>query len=172
MIRHALIAIAIVFSAATSHAKQSLQITTIILVRHAEKAGPSGDVPLTAAGLNRAKELARVLGSAGISAIYTTPFLRVRQTAEPLATALHITPVELKTGDTYARDLVKAIMRGHKGRTVLVIGHSNTTVDVLRQLKIANPPAIADSEYDDLFVCTIGGAKPKLLALRYGAVAR
>ncbi|HEY3056398.1 MAG TPA: phosphoglycerate mutase family protein [Thermoanaerobaculia bacterium] len=172
MIKHSLIAIAIVFSAASSNARPSPQITTIILVRHAEKAGPSGDVLLSAAGFDRAKELARVLGSAGISAIYTTPFHRVRQTAEPLATALHITPVEVETGDTYARDVVNAIMRDHKGQTVLVIGHSNTTVDVLRQLKIPNPPSITDSQYDDLFLCTISGATRKLLVLHYGAVAR
>ena len=147
-------------------------ITTIILVRHAEKAGPSGDVPLNVAGIARANELARVLGSADIAAIYTTPFARVRQTAEPLASALHLTPIEAKTGDTYARDVVKRIMRDHKGQTVVVIGHSNTTVDVLRQLRIANPPTIKDSQYDDLFVCTIGGAKPELLPLRYGAPAR
>src|SRR5438105_12994297 len=82
-------------------------ITTIILVRHAEKAGPSGDVPLNAAGVARANELARVLGTADIAAIYTTPFVRVRQTAQPLANALHLTPIEVKTGDTYARDVVK-----------------------------------------------------------------
>ena len=63
-------------------------------------------------------------------------------------------------------------MRDHKGQTVVVIGHSNTTVDVLRQLRIANPPTIKDSQYDDLFICTLGGAKPKLLTLRYGAPAR
>ncbi|HEV8658464.1 MAG TPA: phosphoglycerate mutase family protein [Thermoanaerobaculia bacterium] len=166
------LAFLVMIAAVLTCAQRPPTITTIILVRHAEKSGPKGDVPLSAAGVIRAKELARVLGSAGISAIYTTPFIRVRQSAEPLANAIHITPVEVKTGDTYARDLVNAIMRDHKGQTVLVIGHSNTTVDVLRQLEIANPPAIADSEYDDLFVCTIGGATPKMLTLHYGAVAR
>ena len=172
MTRQALIAIAVVLSAATSYAKRAPAITTVILVRHAEKAGPTGDVPLNDAGFTRAKELARVLGSAKIAAIYTTPFRRVQQTADPLASALGIEPTVVKTSDTYARDVIAAILRDHKGETVLVVGHSNTTVDVLRQLGFADQPPIPDSEYDDLFVCTLGGASPKLLTLHYGAVAR
>src|SRR5205807_10112633 len=48
------------------------KVTTIIIVRHAEKAGPEGDVPLSDAGHARAEELARVPGSAGVTAIYDT----------------------------------------------------------------------------------------------------
>jgi len=68
---------------------------------------------------------------------------------------------------------VAKILADHAGETVLVVGHSNTTPDVLRQLGIANPPSIADSQYDDLFVVTLAtGAPARLVRLRYGAAAR
>jgi hypothetical protein len=54
-----------------------------------------------------------------------------------------------------------------------VVGHSNTTPDVLRALGVTAAPAIADSEYDNLFLLTFApGVAPRLLVLRYGGVAR
>jgi broad specificity phosphatase PhoE len=145
-------------------------ITTVILVRHAEKAGPSGDVPLSPAGISRANELVRVLAGTSIAAIYVTPYIRTEQTAQPLATAHHLDPVITKNMDTYARDVASAILRDHKGQTVVVIGHSNTTPQVIRTLGVPNPPEIPDSEYDNLFVVSLAdGVAPKLISLKYGA---
>ena len=144
-------------------------ITTVILVRHAEKAGASGDVPLSPAGISRANELARVLSGTSIAAIYVTPYLRTEQTAQPLAAAHHLDPIIAKNMDTYARDVVSAILRGHKGQTVVVVGHSNTTPQVIRTLGISNPPAVADSEYDNLFVVSVVDGGAKLVSLKYGA---
>jgi broad specificity phosphatase PhoE len=61
---------------------------TIFLVRHAEKADTSDDPLLSPAGEARAKDLARLLGDAGVTAIYTSPFRRTVKTAEPLASKL------------------------------------------------------------------------------------
>src|SRR6476469_7761911 len=126
--------------------KTLLLITTIILVRHGEKAGASGDVPLSPAGIVRATDLARVLTEANVAAVYTTPYLRTEQTAGPVAKAAGIEPIVIEAGKTYAHDVVDKIMHDHKGQTVLVVGHSNTTVDVLRELGVLNPRTIADSE--------------------------
>ena len=57
----------------------------------------------------------------------------------------------------------------HQGEVVLVVGHSNTTVDLIAALGVPTPPTIADHQYDHLFFVTIlpdGGAR--LLTLRYG----
>ena len=168
MKRTALLLIA-VFTASVVSAATS-PITTVILVRHAEKAGASGDVPLSTAGVERANELARILAGTSIAAIYETPFLRTEQTAGPLATAHHLKPVVIDANETYARDVVAAILRDHKGETVVVVGHSNTTPEVIKQLGIANAPSIPDAEYDNLYIVSLAdGAAPKLLALKYGA---
>ncbi len=148
-------------------------VTTIIIVRHAEKAGPEGDVPLSEAGRARAEELARVLGSASVTAIYDTQFVRTQQTAAPLAEAMHLTPTHVQTGPEYAKTVIHDIDQQPAGATIVVVSHSNTIPDVLKALGILQPPPICDTQYDDLFVVTrVTGAPPKLTLLRYGPVAR
>src|SRR5687768_13117446 len=92
-------------------------VTTVILVRHAEKIDDKAltDPELTEAGRTRAHELARMLAPAGIKAIYATPFHRTRQTAAPLAKALGLEAVEVKTGKTYANDVASLIRKEHGG---------------------------------------------------------
>jgi broad specificity phosphatase PhoE len=148
-------------------------VTTVILVRHAEKASQADDSPLTAAGTERANELARVLAGVKVDAIYTTQFRRVQDTAIPIATALGITPIVRNTGATYAADLAKHIRDTHAGQTVLVVGHSNTTIAVMKALGATEVTPMPESEYDNLFVLTdVDGAAPKVVALRFGAAAR
>jgi broad specificity phosphatase PhoE len=151
-------------------------VTTVILVRHAEKLSQDDASPLTPAGSDRAKELARVLTGVKFDAIYVTQFRRVQDTAAPVAAAAGLTPLERKAGPAfprYAADLAKEILADHRGQTILVVGHSNTTVDVMKALGATNVASIDDrTEFDNLFVLTeVDGAAPKFVALRYGAVA-
>src|SRR5258708_15506218 len=72
--------------------------TTVIVIRHAEKAAVSeSDPPLSAAGEARAALLARVLrdtpGPGPLDAIYISSALRNPLTAAPLAWRLGITPL-------------------------------------------------------------------------------
>lgn len=168
MKRLALCALLAVMTATTEAA------TTIILVRHAEKAPVGGDMPLSEAGAARAKELARVLAGAGVTAIYTTQYRRTRETVAPLAEALKLTPEAIEAGGKeYAANVVKTIRENHPGGTVVVAGHSNTTVDVLRELGMKDPPFIPEPQFDDLFVCTLAGDAPAIcVALRYGEGTR
>lgn len=141
--------------------------TTVILVRHAEKTAVESDPPLTAAGEARAARLAQMLASSGITAIYTTPYARTRDTAAPIATALQLTPVELKPGPSYAADLAARIRAEHEGGTVLVVGHSNTTQNVMKALGIENAPKIEETEFDNLFIVTLTASGAKMLVLKY-----
>lgn len=142
-------------------------LTTVILVRHAEKTAVENDPPLTAAGEARAARLARMLGSSGISAIYTTPYARTRDTAAPTAAVLQLTPAEVKPGPTYAADMAATIRTKHEGETVLVVGHSNTTQNVMKALGIDDAPKIEETEYDNLFIVTLTPSGAKMLVLRY-----
>lgn len=67
---------------------------TVLLLRHAVHARPSGvlwgrkpEVHLGAEGLAQAEALSRALGARAISAVYTSPRERCRETAAPLAGA-------------------------------------------------------------------------------------
>ena len=146
--------------------------TTVILVRHAEKVteGSPADPALTDAGRVRAAELVHVLRDAGIDAIYTTPYERTRQTAAPLAQALKLQPVETKAS---AEEMVARIRKEHVGKTVVVVGHSNSTPALARAFGIEGVPDIADPwEFDNLFVITFRGEEPPhFVRLRYGAVS-
>jgi phosphohistidine phosphatase SixA len=124
-------------------------VTTVLLVRHAEKTG-SGDVDLSTAGFARADTLARVMEKAELDAIYTTDLKRTRQTADPTEAATGLTATEFGPFETEA--LVDHILDNHTGATVLVVGHSNTVDDVIKEL---GGPAIGDlseAEFDNLFV--------------------
>src|SRR5258705_13492021 len=105
--------------------------TTVIVVRHAEKAAePAADPPLTAAGEARAEALVSAVGSLPVTAIVSTDFARTRSTAAPLAARLGLTPeiVDARAPD-HARALAQGVLARHRGETVGVVGHSNTGPD-------------------------------------------
>jgi broad specificity phosphatase PhoE len=152
-------------------AHEPSQLTTVILVRHAEKVTDPAikDPALTPAGEERAQTLARMLAGNDIAAIYTTPYIRTRSTVAPLAAAKKLTAIEIAAGASYAHDMAAKLREQHGG-TVVVVGHSNTTPDVIKALGIENPPAIPESEFDNLFIVTIGdNVIPSMVQLKYGA---
>ena len=135
----------------------------VVIVRHAEKANNSDKDPdLSAAGLKRADELARMLKDAGITAIFTTELKRTQETAAPLAKALGITPTIVTAADVAG---LVAKFRELKGNA-LVVGHGNTIADIVKALGIDTPINIPEADYTLFFVVTLG-EKPQLLQLRY-----
>jgi phosphohistidine phosphatase SixA len=141
--------------------------TVVLLVRHAERAAqPGADPPLSAAGEQRAETLAHVAGQSDVSTIFVTEFQRTQQTAEPLATALGLTPIEIASGDVAA--LTDAI-RDRRGQAMLVVGHSNTIPEIIDELGGGAVAAIAESEFDNLYVLFIPRwGWPRVLRLQYG----
>src|SRR5687768_15420692 len=84
--------------------KQEPQLTTLIIVRHAEKNNETDTTTLTAEGYDRANRLAKLLSTTDMTAIYTTPYIRMRLTAEPTALQKNLpiqdyTPHELSEMD-------------------------------------------------------------------------
>jgi len=147
--------------------------TVVLLVRHAEKAAqPPQDPPLSEAGAARAQALVGVARDAGVTAIITTQYERTRKTAEPTATALHVTPEVVEAGAVqHAKAVADQILK-HPGGTVLVVGHSNTVPAIVGALGAPRPRDLCDSEYDQLFVVVIGDAgPPRLIRSRYGAAS-
>lgn len=147
--------------------------TLVIVVRHAEKAGLSGDVPLTPDGEARARALASIAREAGVSAIVTTQFQRTRQTGAPAAAALGITAdVVAASADAreHARQIASLIRDRYQGKSVLVVGHSNTVPAIIEALGGPSMRDLCDSEYDRLFVLAFGEGSPgRLVQSRFGA---
>lgn len=140
------------------------QTTTVILVRHAEKAAaPENNPPLTDAGRARADAIRDLLKDAGVSVIYSTPTARTMQTAEPLARLLgvEITQTPISGGiQAYINGLAETIRKEQRGKTVLVVGHSNTVPQTVAALGAPAVPEIADPEYNGLYIVTIPADGP------------
>ena len=143
--------------------------TTVILVRHGEKAdAPADDPPLTEAGRARAARLAELLQNANISVVYTTPLARTRETAAPLVEALKLKLVETQPNAQYAQQTAHRIKKDNVGQTVLVVGHSNTTPALIEALTGVTVPAITDPEHNNLYVVTIAAdGKTSLIRAKY-----
>lgn len=138
----------------------------VFVVRHAEKSDEASadakDPDLSPSGRARAESLARWLRDAGITAVYATEFKRTQQTAEPLARALGIdvTIVPAKESETLVRQLRVA------SGNALVVAHSNTVPEIVKAIGIDVPVAIAEADYDNLFV-VVWDKEPRLLRLHY-----
>jgi len=152
---------------------ESQATTTIIFVRHAEKAASGGNDPeLSPAGERRVAELTRQMLYAdviqGVDAIYSTPYKRTQQTVQPLADALDLPVNTYAASDT--EEVLEKILKRHKGKVILVVGHSNTLPVLIANLGASKRvPPIAEDEYDNVYVIAIPWfGKTKTIRLRYG----
>jgi len=152
---------------------ESQATTTIIFVRHAEKAAlPEDDPALSPAGIRRVAELTRQLVDAdvvaGVDAIYSTPFRRTRETVTPLSKALGLPINSYDPDDNEA--VLEAILKNHKGKIILVVAHSNTVPTLIADLGASKKvPPIAEGEYDNIYIISIPWfGKTKTIRLRYG----
>jgi broad specificity phosphatase PhoE len=150
----------------------SRPLTTVILVRHAEKnIEPNNPDPdLSPAGQERAQELARMFAGAGVNAIYATEYKRTQQTVKPLADRTGVSPQLVEAKQT--PELAKDILTKHRGQTIFVAGHNNTVPKIIEALGGDALPDIPESEFDNLFIVTIYRfGKAKVVQLKYGNVS-
>ena len=143
-------------------------VTTIIIVRHADRAGAADS--LSEAGMERAQDLAEATRTADLRAIYVSDTRRARDTALPAAALSNLMPETYPAKECAA--LVKRILHDHAGQAVLVVGHSNT-VPLL--IAAAGGPKISDldeKEFDGLYIVSVSGTPEcgaTLVRLQYGA---
>ncbi len=152
---------------------ESQATTTVIFVRHADRAVEDGENSgLSAAGQARAEELVRVLVDvdvvAGPDAIFATQYRYTQETADPLAKRLHL-PVQV-VDVTDVEGLIERILSDFKGKVVLVITHTEPLPVLIRELHGSKKvPSIAPEEYDNLYIVSIPWyGKVKTLRLKYG----
>lgn len=129
-------------------------LTTFILVRHAEKANDDPRNPsLSEIGLARANKLMEVLQSNDITAIYSTPYKRTQSTVAPIAKAKGLT---VEDYNFQSPTFIQEMLDKHKGGIILVSGHSNTTPMVANKLLGEEKFALLDeNEYSKIFIITV-----------------
>lgn len=143
-------------------------LTTIVLVRHAEKLDDSSDPDLSEAGYKRAANLAEMFKDVDFDAVYSTNYIRTLETAKPVAEAndLSITEYDPRNpeGET------KKWIENHSGETILISGHSNTTPTFANAVLDEEhfEEKFDESDYGNLLIITISEeGERKLLHLRY-----
>jgi 2,3-bisphosphoglycerate-dependent phosphoglycerate mutase len=136
------------------------QTTTYILVRHAEKDTTvqgstmmQADPPLTKQGEARAQKLVNELKKYTIDEIYSTNYIRTKNTVSPLAQKASVeiqlyNPRELKT---FTEKLLQA-----KNKTIVIAGHSNTTPSLVNLLIGKEEyKALDESVYNKMYIVTM-----------------
>ena len=131
--------------------------TVYYLIRHAEKDRTdkiNRNPNLNKKGLDRAKKWATYFTDIELDAIYSTNYNRTLQTATPTANSKKLEIIKYNPRKMY--DAV--FQKETKGKTVLVVGHSNTTPAfanaILGEKKYTN---IDDNDNSKLFILTLKG---------------
>jgi len=143
-----------IFSSENWIEAEQKEITTIILVRHAEKVmDGSLDAELTAQGKARAAELAYLLQHVELTAVYSTPFKRTRSTAHPTAQDKDL---QIKLYNPSSKEFLTQVLKNHTGERVLIVGHSNTIPAMANELSGQDVYSdLDDSIYDNLFIVSV-----------------
>lgn len=143
-------------------AQENQKSFSIYLVRHAEKAvssETSKDPPLSDCGKARAQYLAKSLKKKRIEAVYSTDYKRTINTAKPTAKAKSLeiefyNPRELKQ---FAELLLT------KKQNALVVGHSNTTPQLVGFLLKDQLESIPEDIYNRVYQIIIKAGKVSLI---------
>jgi broad specificity phosphatase PhoE len=136
----------------------SASTTTIIVMRHAEKAMlPAEDPLLSTEGAARAESLVRMFGQAPeefrIQAIFVSEFRRTQDTVRPLANRLGVPVIVVPAADTAL--VAERARDEYRGGRVLVVGHSNTVPEIVEKLSGHKTPPMSESEYGIVYVVSL-----------------
>ena len=152
-----LLLLVFVFSSLISCTQE--ETTTYYLIRHAEKdrTDKTNENPnLNEKGLERAKKWAEYFKDINFDAVYSTNYNRTMQTALPTAESKKL---NIKNYDP--KKMYNVLFKSAtQGKTVLVVGHSNTTPvfanKILGEKKYKN---MDDKDNSSLYIVTITGNK-------------
>jgi len=141
-------------------------VSTVVIVRHAEKETTGTDPGLTPEGQARAAHLAEVLGRATVNALIASELRRTQETLQPLSDlkAMPLEIIELE------EDVVARLTAMPAGSLAVVAHHSYTIPNILKQLGIEDLTGIdvTGDHYDEfLVVLRPSDGKPQLLHLTY-----
>ena len=136
-------------------AQISDEITTFFFIRHAEKDRKNSeekDPALTDIGIKRAEKWAEIFKEVQFDLIYSSDFKRTRETAQKIAESRNLEIQLYDSGKLNDEEFQKKT----KGKTVLVIEHSNTNPkfvnSILGEEKYSD---IADEESGSLFILSV-----------------
>jgi len=133
----------------------SQEVTTYYFIRHAEKLRidkTDKNPNLNYNGYKRAEAWKDVFSNISFDAVYSTDYNRTKLTAKPTADSNNLPILLYNPNSMYS----EAFKNNTKGKTVLVVGHSNTTnVFVNKILGVKKYEEINDNNNSNLYIVTI-----------------
>lgn len=132
----------------------SQEITTIYMIRHAEKDTIGSNPELSEKGVKHALAWAKYFEDIPIDYFYTTITRRTQQTCASVAASKQKSIQFYKIPDF----TLKEVIEKHKGKTVLIVGHGNTIPNQINVL-LGNEKYkhIKESDFDNLYKLTSTG---------------
>lgn len=143
------------------------EVTTYYLIRHAEKDRTdlsNRDPHLTLEGQERAKNWQNVFSAVPFDIVYSTPYHRTRETAQPTASAKQLSVESYDPRNLYD----PSFKDKNEGKIVLVVGHSNTTPALANKiLGREQYPQIDDHTNGNLYIIQVTpqGVTSQLLSI-------
>lgn len=143
----------VLFCSAQETTNNNNKITKIVLLRHAEKVKDgSKDPELSEEGLIRAERLSLMLSDFAIDKLYATNYIRTKKTLGIISEKKNISITNYNAKNT---DFAKNLVKNELGKTVIIVGHSNTIPKLVNVLigkdKYTDLP---ENEYGKLWVLT------------------
>ncbi|MBT4165126.1 MAG: histidine phosphatase family protein [Porticoccaceae bacterium] len=133
----------------------SQEVTTYYFIRHAEKLRldkTDKNPKLNYEGVKRADAWKEVFSNVTIDAVYSTDYNRTKLTAKPTADSKNLPLLLYHPNDMYS----ESFQHETKGRSVLVVGHSNTiNVFANKVLGIEKYNQISDDNNSNLYIVTV-----------------
>jgi broad specificity phosphatase PhoE len=138
-----------------SLASYSQEVTTYYFIRHAEKLRvdkTDRNPRLNQEGVKRAEGWKEVFSTVKFDAVYSTDYNRTKLTAKPTADNKGLPVLLYNPRKIYS----EGFQNNTKGKTVLVVGHSNTTnVFANKVLGVERYNEINDNNNSNLYIVTV-----------------
>ena len=139
----------------TSLLSNAQEVTTYYFIRHAEKLRvdkTDKNPNLNLKGFKRAEAWKEVFSNISFDAIYSTDYTRTMLTAKPTADSKNLPILIYNPRDMYS----KTFQNQTEGKTILVVGHSNTTnVFANKVLGFDKYEEIKDNNNSNLYIVTV-----------------
>ena len=150
----------------TSLLSNAQEVTTYYFIRHAEKLRvdkTDRNPNLSLKGFKRAEAWKEIFSNISFDAIYSTDYTRTRLTARPTADSKNLPILIYNPRDMYS----KAFQKLTKGKTILVVGHSNTTnVFANKVIGFDKYQGIKDNNNSNLYIVTLTNKKASSVLLK------
>jgi broad specificity phosphatase PhoE len=113
------------------------QDSVVVILRHAEKTSSQTNAELSTRGISRAQGLVGFMSPLHPVALFASNRRRTQQTLEPLSKHLNLPLQTYERGKEW--ELGQRLLALYPGETVVVCGHSDTLMDLVRGLGCSDP---------------------------------